>query len=369
MPGSALGQTSPPPSSEPVVPQATSNSDKQKSCIRLEAAISDENYPRLEARTNQLIDLALKRRTDNDVLTKKGKHFHGPLAVAWAKSRDILELLTEFEGFEQSSEAGDVILDEKLKIKSKGSADYATQLRKDKIERDVYTAIMQVAEGLGCPDSARAQSELDQGTEFMKSLVGQEETEKTLVIMKDWCSAIKIDESTFEAKPMSVLETEMQSRAVVDALMKTDPVIDDIRQTVHKRYNRRSNLARVTAKVVNFGLSVTEYSPTIVSPISQVAWTAYIATQGGPEEAKLLQEVYFGKRFESRFKTLDTCADLAVNGHNNAIMTKNPALLAVSEWMIDRANEVHKMPIAAKPIQSASLPTPAVEIFDSASLP
>jgi hypothetical protein len=271
MPASVRSETLPFIGTQAQAQRATANSDRKFDCILLQGAISDEIYPRLERRANELVDIALQRQTDADVLNKKGKHFNGTVSLAWAGARDILELLTEYKGFEQSSEAGDIILGEKLKIKSKGSADYAKQLRRDQIERDVFAAIMEMAEGLGCADSGQSKSE----------------------------------------------------------------------------------------KVVNFSLSVTGYSPTVISPVSQIAWAMYIATQGGPEEAKLLQEIYLGKRFESRYKTLDACADLAVNGHNNAVITKNPALLAVSEWMIDRASEVHKMPIAAKPIiQSTNLSPP-----------
>jgi len=350
MPVSVCGETIPFSDDQTEGQQPAPDANVKHNCILLKGSISDEIYPRLEKRVNELIDIAFERQADADVLNKRGKHFHGPVSLVWAGTRDLLELLTEYKGFEQSSEAGDIILGEKLKIKSKGSADYAKQLRKDQIERDVFAAIMQVAEGLGCSDGGQSKSEIDQGLNLMIGLVGEEASKKTMTIMKDWCAAIKIDPSTFDAKQMSLLDTEQESRAVVDALMKTDPIVGEIRQIVHKRFNGRSNLARVTAKVVNFSLSVTGYSPTVISPVSQIAWTIYIATQGGPEEAKLLQEVYFGKRFESRYKTLDACADLAVNGHNCAVLTKNPTLLAVSEWMIDRASEVHKMPIAAKPV-------------------
>jgi len=343
-----------------------SGSNSKPDCILLEGTVSDEVYPQLERRVNELVDIALKRQTDNDLLNSKGKHFNGGLSIAWAGARDILELLTEYKGFEQSSEAGDIVLGEKLKLKSKGSADYAKQLRKDQTERDLFTALMQVAEGLGCTDNEEGKAALDQGVGHLTAIVGEEESQKTVKIMKDWCAAIQIGPTIFAGHPLSIIETEQESKTVLDASMKNDPVIADIKHVIHKYFNGRSNIARVTAKVVNFTLSVTGYSPTVISPVSQLAWTAYIATQGGPEEAKLLKEVYLAKCFDSRYTTLNACATLAVNSHNKAVLTKNPSLLAVSEWMMDRASETHKMQFAAKPVlQSTNVSAPTTEMSNS----
>jgi hypothetical protein len=102
--------------------------------ILLRGAVSEQVYPQLEKRSNELIEIAFDRQADAGLLTQKGKHFHNPLSVAWAGTRDVMELLTEYKGFEQSSEAGDIILGEKLKIKSRGSADYANQLKRDRIQ-------------------------------------------------------------------------------------------------------------------------------------------------------------------------------------------------------------------------------------------
>jgi hypothetical protein len=224
------------------------------------------------------------------------------------------------------------------------------------------TAILQLAEGLGRLEESnqkvQANSQIDKGMERLKSLVGDEEADKTFQSLKQWCSSINVDKSIFASEPMDIIETESLARGLTDNLMRTDPVIADIRSTVHKRFNGRSNIARVTAKVVNFSLSITGYSPTVLAPVSQLAC---IATQGGPEEAKLLQEIYLGERFESRLKTLDACAKLAVNSHFRAQTTKNPALLAVSEWMIDQASIVHRMPVATKPSDDSP------DIFDQAT--
>jgi hypothetical protein len=55
---------------------------------------------------------------------------------------------------------------------------------------------------------------------------------------------------------------------------------------------------------------------------------------GGTEDYKLLKELYLDKRLESRWKRLNQEATQSVNAYNNAIMTRNPVLLSLSESFI-----------------------------------
>ena len=57
---------------------------------------------------------------------------------------------------------------------------------------------------------------------------------------------------------------------------------------------------------------------------------------GGPEQAKLLKELYLDKRFESRWKVLNEEAHLAVENYQVAILTHNPVLLAYSESVVSQ---------------------------------
>lgn len=321
------------PVSNPVVPERRT---------LLQGEVSDVHYAQLEQRFNELTDIAIERRADTQELNRKQKHFNGLLSKTWHGTRDIVELCTEYQGFEQSSEAADIILGEKLKIKSKASTDYARQMIKDQTERNLLCAMMQLAEGLGVSDKEESQAEIDQGMSRLKELVGDNEAEHTLKVMTEWSKSIGVEPVNFNQRPFNILETQRQSKSVLDKAMRHDSVVEEIRTTLHKKYNRRSNLARVTAKVMNAGLSIASFSPTIISPAAQIAWTVYIATQGGPEESKLLKEVYWGKRFESRYVTLTAYSTLAVNSYNTAIMTKNGSLLAMSDWLMNRVDDADK---------------------------
>ncbi len=311
----------------------------------LQGLISTDHYLLLEQRVTELVDIANQRRADSAQLAARHDHFGKLSQRAFAAGKDLLELATEYRGFEQSSEAADVILDEKLRLKSKSACDWAKQVRRDRLERDIFASMMQISLGIGSSDPVEGKQIIAQGLDKLKLIVGEEEAQKTLNILQDWCSAIKIDETCYNTKPWNILEAEDKSKSVLDIAMKNDPVVSEIKGRLH-RYNGRSKFARATAKVVNTSLSIAGLSPTFISPAAQVAWAVYIATQGGPEEAKLLKEVYLGRRFESRFNIWNERATLAVNSYNMALVTKNPALLSVSEYMLKRMETAKAVALA-----------------------
>jgi hypothetical protein len=355
-----LGVSAPPASLGAQAHEPQSKSGAIVSPVVLHGAVTDELYPQLEQRAHELIEIAVAQNEDADLLGRKTNHYNKALSRVWAGTKDLAELLTEYKGFEQSSEAADVILGEKLKLKSKAASEYAQQLKRDRAEIDVLTAMIEIAEGLGCSDKTQSQDAVDLGLEHLRQLAGEEEASKTLRSVKDCCASAKADPAIFQQPPVKILEIEEQSKNVLASAMKADSVVNEITETLHKRYNRRSNLARVSAKVVNGTLSIAGYSPTIISPVAQLAWTIYIATQGGPEESKLLKEVYLSKRFASRYETLTRYASLAVNGRNLAIVNKNVELLAFSEWMLSRVSGQQDQTESAdtlKPMDAAVAPS------------
>jgi hypothetical protein len=81
-------------------------------------------------------------------------------------------------------------------------------------------------------------------------------------------------------------------------------------------------------------------SPTFVAPAAQVAWTTFVMVNGGPEEAKLLKEIYLDRRFESRWKMFNQEAGQAVTSYNTAMMTKNATLATVSQLLLDNMSTI-----------------------------
>jgi hypothetical protein len=327
----------------PNPPEITKETKATKT-LRLRAEVVERSSPEMAQVIEGLNDAAQEKIRQAELLDKE-KHYKKGIAKIAASSRDLAELCTAYRGFEQSSEAADVILDEKLKLKSSSSVAYAKQKQADDIHERLVTAMMQIATGLGTADETKSIESINQGKAEIETLTDKETADKAVEKLRKWCQSQKV---AFPAPLDGPMQIQAECKDVLGRAIQQDHVVNQIASSLHK-YNGRSKFARATAKVVNTSLSIAAMSPTIISPASQIAWTAYIMTQGGPEEAKLLKEVYLAKRFETRFQTLNSETSLAVNSYNSALLTQNSPLLAFSQFMVSHLCDPPAPPAAPEP--------------------
>jgi hypothetical protein len=132
---------------------------------------------------------------------------------------------------------------------------------------------------------------------------------------------------------LDVLSLRRKSQQLLATSLESDDVVESIQSRLHK-FNHHSNFMRAASKFVNTTLSLAALSPTVASPAAQAAQFVFVACTGGPEEKKLLKEVYLDRCFESRFERLSQESMLTVNNYNNAILTRNPVLFACSQALI-----------------------------------
>ena len=83
-------------------------------------------------------------------------------------------------------------------------------------------------------------------------------------------------------------------------------------------------------------MSIVAFSPTLASPAAQTAEFIFVACTGGPEEKKLLKEVYLDRCFESRFDRLNQEISMSINNYNSAILTRNPVLFCCSQSLMEK---------------------------------
>src|SRR5690606_13528977 len=102
---------------------------------------------------------------------------------------------------------------------------------------------------------------------------------------------------------------------------------------LHK-YNKRSKAMMVTSSVVQTLLGAASLTPTFIGPAAKTALVTFIMATGGPEQAKLMKELYLDKRLESRWKVLNEETHLALDNYQLAILTRNPVLLGCSESVV-----------------------------------
>lgn len=275
---------------------------------------------------DQLVSSAFERDERADEIKLKEKKYKGSLRRSIAKVSDMAQFMTAYKGFQASSEAADVILEEKQKLKSKAAVEWIKQKQHDSIHPKVVSSLMQIASGLGMSDPVKQQRNIDDGVKQLASIVGDDDAKRALVAMTAWAASVKdSNPPAASGEPLSVLKLDAATKKLIESSLQRDAVVLETKAKLQK-YNHRSKLLYATAKVVNTTLSVAMFSPTIVSPAAQIALLAFLMATGGPEEAKLLKELYLDRRIECRYKMINQEAVQAINNYNVASITGNTVL-------------------------------------------
>jgi hypothetical protein len=308
----------------------------KKPARRFDASINmSDDESSLGEHVENLLDRAWGRDDNAKHLDKTVSHYRTTTQRAIAQTKDTADYIIPFRGFGPSSEAGDIILGEKVKLKSRGSAEYARQKHADEMHLRIASDVMQIAMGLGTTDGAKSKEMVTSGSQSLEELVGPEETQRTLGLLNAWVRDVDVPASLYEQPVWDVASKQAKVKTIVAEAIKNDPVINEIVKRVHK-YNQHSKFARASSHVIQATLGAASLTPDFVGPAAKAALVAYVTATGGPEQCKLLKELYLDKRFDSRWKTLNEQAHLAVENYEVALLTRNKSLLVCSESLVEQ---------------------------------
>jgi hypothetical protein len=313
----------------------TGGAQKTKPSKQYDASIdvSTGDNP-LGAQIEQLMDCAWDKDEQGKKLDRAVEHYRTSSQRAVAQSKDTADYIVPFRGNGPSSEAGDVILGEKVKLKSRASSEYARQKRVDDIHLRIAADVIQISMGLGMLDPENSRPMIDAGMTSLKELVGDDQAERTLSMLTNWGQNVRIPETVFTQPVWDVTSKQAKVQQIVAEAVKADPVLEEITKRVHK-YNQHSKLGRASSHVIQTTLGVASLTPDFIGPAAKAALVAYVMSTGGPEQCKLLKELYLDKRFDSRWKVLNEQAHMAVENYEVGLLTHNPVLLASTESLVE----------------------------------
>jgi hypothetical protein len=274
---------------------------------------------------DELVGSAYSRDEHAMAITAKEDKYKSKFRRTVAKVSDMAQFMTAYKGFQASSEAADIILEEKQKLKSRASVDWIKQKQHDELHSKVVSGLMQLASGLGMSDVAKRQKNIDAGTKQLGALVGPHEASRALAEMTAWAAAVESSNPIVVQEPLSILKLDSAAKMLAEVSLQNDDVVLETRTKLHK-FNHHNKLMQGTAKVVNTTLSAAMFTPTIISPAAQLLLIGFLMATGGPEEAKLLKELYLDRRIECRYKMINQEATQAVNSYNLASVTGNTVL-------------------------------------------
>jgi hypothetical protein len=233
-----------------------------------------------------------------------------------AQSKESLNYMYPYRGFGPSSEAGDIITGEQLKVKGLSSALYNQQLIVDKSHLELTTGFLQLASNPG------------KVPEGLNSLTPDEFNNLKIVIQLP-------GSNTVEDANWDVMAKQQKYKDLVRAAVDNDPTIKIIMDDIHK-FNHRSKNAMLASHIIEPALAGASLTPMFIGPVARTALMLYIMGSGGSEESKLLREMYLDKRMESRIQTIAEEAHMAIDAYHTGFLTNNPTLQAAGETIMNQ---------------------------------
>ena len=307
------------------------------SALRLQGTVTafdvDADFGQL---VDSMLDAAVYKSTKMTNLDNAVAHYRKPNQQKLADIKDATNYVIPFRGNGVSSEAADVILDEKIKIKDKASAEYARQRYIDDLHPRVIAKTLQLAMAVGTPDKQRREELTKSALNSLTELVGKDGASAALQKVQSWSKDIRVPEQLYgTANSWDVDFFRDKLKDATKLGMEGDPVIVELKKRLQK-YNHKTMASRVGSKVVTGGLDLCSWiAPGFMIPIAcEVANATYVMSTGGPEESKLIKELYYDKRVESRYRTINEEAQIALTQYQNALNVKNPVLLVCSESVL-----------------------------------
>jgi hypothetical protein len=295
----------------------------------------------------QLVDHHFATSPEARKLDQQVAHFRSGTQRFITASKDQLNYTFEYRGLGPSEKAGQLILDNKTKIKDAASAEFERQCYVDRIHTQIVSAMMQIAMGMGITGDAKRSAEVTSaGYKSLETLVGTDQAQKTMHTLRSWLDNISVPESTFARTPWDTIERNAKLEQIIAGALQKDPVVGEIRKKLEK-YAHPGKVKKYSTQAIETTLNLVSWAaPGIIIPVSTgVALNAYVFGTGGPEESKLRKELIYDKRVQSRLQVLDREATLAIDNYRFAQVSHNAPLLSLSEAVIA---DMASRPVASK---------------------
>jgi hypothetical protein len=266
----------------------------------------------------------------------------GPVKKVATSAASLLNFVFDVRGFDWSKEGANAILEEKLKPKGAAACEFLKHRAEDEQELSLVATTLQLASVEGKDDKKTKEA-----VDNIAKLIGIEEANKLHDKIQQAGIAAGAGGSDLSADDKASVDVSHKCdrlRIILEAASETDPVVAAMTKRLHK-YNHRNKFLQVTAKVVYVTMGIASFAPTLAAPIAETTLLTFMTVTGGPEQDKLLKEVYLSKCLQSRANLITEKAHLAVDCYDMAVLTKNVNLLACSKDLIRQMTDEKTMAV------------------------
>lgn len=248
-----------------------------------------------------------------------------------SKTKSLMNFMFDTRGTDWSKEGADVAVDTDSEVASDTTGFYRDQVHRDNLHWQVISLTARIASALG--DGVRESLSAIQSVSQLRNLIGDVETDN---VMK-WLSGQDIENvkseipKTLEFDLPHLLDAQ---ESMLSAALARDSVIASVKQELLP-YASKPKSTRMATKIAYSTLGVASFVPNLIAPIAETSFLGTMMANGGPEQDKLLKEIYYAKRLEKRRALIQRELNLALNTREISIATANAPLYYFSRKLTE----------------------------------
>jgi hypothetical protein len=241
----------------------------------LPAVVDLKEQSQLSQNVDQLMNVALSKKAAFTKSESAVSHYQAPKHKTWTMIKNASNFLVPWHGFGPSSEAGDVILNEKIKLKSLEAAEYARQKEVDETHLVVVEKILCLAETLGAQASLEEPEGIESALGELSALTSPADAQKTLALIKTFdINEVTEALSNSDSKPLSISQRKRKWKELSESFISNDPIVQEVTNRLHL-YNKRGKLTNIGGHFVQTSLGAAILLPTPLTPALQGCLMTY----------------------------------------------------------------------------------------------
>lgn len=303
--------------------------------VQLKGKVTKEDFrSKVAVNLDHLLVSALDKNAEAQQLRKSLSHCKGGSYRAAMRCRDLLLALLPFEGFANSKEAAALILDEKTKQDDELTCSYQLQKVVDQLQPQIVLSVLEIAMAVGEPDALESQRMINKGTNSLAQLVGVEDAQATVVMLKDWQDQLG-NQKASPGKAWDIQTYHRNINCASEAAVAQDPLILKIDNQLLK-FRHPGRAKETIAGALESAFEICRWvAPGFGTPAAAAfAKALVVAAAGGPEEDKELKELYLSKRIESRCESISNQVQMAMTSYQMATLQGNRIFADCSQAIV-----------------------------------
>lgn len=315
--------------------ELTSQPSQELSHMQLRGKVTKDDFrSKVAINMDHLLVSAMDRNGEVQQLRKSLARCRGGSYRALTRTRDVLMALLPFEGFANSKEAAALILDEKTKPDDQLTCSYQLQRVVDQIQPQIVLSVLEIAMAVGEPDTGESQRMINKGTSSLAQLVGADDAQATVAMLKDWQDQLG-NEKPSPGKGWDIQTYHRNISCASEAAVAQDPLIVKIDNQLLK-FRHPGRAKETIAGALESAFEICRWvAPGFGTPAAAAfAKALVVAAAGGPEEDKVLTELYLSKRIESRCESISNQVQMAMTSYQMATLQGNRIFADCSQAIV-----------------------------------